>query len=196
MKQPYKIKNTKKQKVVITTRRTKMENQTIKEVYNPNSEMSGFNQNQKEKTTTLEEMPINITDQANIMVYTNTSVAVEKPIIQTKTEAVVEDVRLFKVSKKRIDSKGTEYNSAYFQVEITLKGGEKSIDNYSGIHIYDNSIWIGDKSDAGRLCKVIGKGNNLGSIISFLIKKRVAVITEMREFDGKKYVKNIILEII
>ena len=28
MKQPYKIKNTKNQKVVITTRRTKMENQT------------------------------------------------------------------------------------------------------------------------------------------------------------------------
>lgn len=126
-----------------------------------------------------------------------------KPLLEGLTDATVKKVALFKASRKDNDKAGKEFTPLYLQVTCGLGEDKETVDNYGGIKKYEEDgkvrYYAGPDCAYGKLKQLVKdtyKVEQLAEIASTITDKKCRLKTEVKEFAGKKYPKNVIQQFL
>lgn len=118
-----------------------------------------------------------------------------KPVLETNTNAVVDEVTLKRAFEAKKDRKGKEYYDTILTVKTVLSDGRESYDNYGGLRQYDAGYWNGTKSAFGKLQALMIEEfgvKNRQEMIRKLSQAKVKIKTETTTYNGQEYHKNMI----
>ncbi len=118
-----------------------------------------------------------------------------KPILETNTNAVVDEVVLKRAFKPKRDSQGKEYYDTILTIKTVLPDGRESYDNYGGLREYSDGYWNSKKSAFGKLQALMIEEfgiKNRQEMLRKLSNAKVKIRTEKTTYNGNEYQKNII----
>ena len=118
-----------------------------------------------------------------------------KPILETNTNAIVDEVMLKRAFTPKKDSKGKEYYDTILTIKTILPDGRESYDNYGGLREYSDGYWNSKKSAFGKLQALMVEEfgiKNRQEMIRKLSNAKVKIRTEKTTFNGNEYYKNVI----
>jgi hypothetical protein len=118
-----------------------------------------------------------------------------KPILETNTNAVVDEVVLKRAFNPKQDSQGKEFYDTILTIKTILSDGRESYDNYGGLREYGDGYWNSKKSAFGKLQALMVEEfgiKNRQEMIRKLSNAKVKIRTEKTTFNGNEYQKNII----
>lgn len=125
-----------------------------------------------------------------------------KPVFENNTLATITEVRMKKSKQPQYTRDG---ESTYYPVIVTIvtetEDGLVSFDNYGGLRLTsDDNLWAGPKSQLGKLlnlCKAETSINNFKDFFDYLNSGvQVKIRTQISQFQGKEYSKNLIQQIV
>ena len=118
-----------------------------------------------------------------------------KPVLDTNTNALVDEVVLKRSFEAKKDRKGKDYYDTILTVKTVLSDGRESYDNYGGLRQYEAGYWNGQKSAFGKLQALMVEEfgvKNRQDMIRKLSGAKVKIKTEKTTYNGQDYHKNMI----